>query len=128
MRPRAAALVTLTAALTLAVPAHADEPAPRPGVFLTVSGSDNTWIRGLELACPPEPSDHHPRAAEACAALDKADGDLDRLPGTDPVCSKEYDPVTVTANGTHAGRTVAWERTYANDCLRRAATDPVFAF
>ncbi len=135
MRPHAA-LVTLAAALATATagataaPAHADdpEPAPRPGVFLTVSGSDNTWIRGLKLMCAPEPSGHHPRAAEACAALDAVDGDLDQLPEHPTGCTKEYDPVTVTAAGAHRGQDIAWHRTYANDCLRHAATDPVFDF
>ncbi|WP_199546508.1 SSI family serine proteinase inhibitor [Streptomyces sp. N35] len=135
MRHHVAALVTLAAALATTVPAHAvpastddPEPAPRPGVFLTVSGSDNTWIRGLKLMCAPEPSGHHPHAAEACAAIDAVDGDLDELPGRDPLCTKEYDPVTVTAAGTHRGQDIAWHRTYANDCLRHAMTDPVFDF
>ncbi|SDK19619.1 SSI family serine proteinase inhibitor [Streptomyces indicus] len=136
MRPHAA-LVTLAAALattTGTAPAYAyasaddPDPAPRPGVFLTVSGSDHTWIRGLKLMCTPEPAGHHPHAAEACAALDAVDGDLDQLPGTDPLCTKEYDPVTVTAAGTHHGQDIAWHETYANDCLRHAATDPVFDF
>ncbi|MBC9714943.1 protease inhibitor SIL-V5 [Streptomyces sp. TRM66268-LWL] len=130
MRLHAAALVTLAAALATAVPAHADdpEPPPRPGVFLTVSGSDNTWIRGLKLMCSHEASGHHPHAAEACAAIDAVDGDLDRLPGKAPLCTKEYDPVTVTAAGTHRGQDISWHRTFANDCLRHAATDPVFDF
>ncbi len=131
MRPPAA-LATLAVALAALAPAaHADTrhpDDPQPGVLLTVSGSDHTWIRGLRLMCEPAPSGHHPKAAEACAALDAAAGDIDRLPAEDARCTKEYDPVTVTAAGTHRGQDLAWNRTYANDCLRHAATDPVFAF
>ncbi len=73
------------------------------GVLLTVSGSGDTWIRGVMLHCEPTPHGHHPRAAETCAALDAAHGDLDALPAGNGRCTMQYDPVTVAARGSHRG-------------------------
>ncbi|MDG4860671.1 SSI family serine proteinase inhibitor, partial [Streptomyces sp. T-3] len=109
-----------------AVPAQAG--APRSGgLFLTVSGSENTWIRGLLLRCPPNPTPH-PKAAEACAALDAVRGNFDKLPVAPGACTLELDPVTVSASGTHRGRPLAWHKTFPNACAMAAATGPVFAF
>lgn len=128
MRVRAAlTTAVLTALLPLgsAVPAAA---APDQGVLLTVSGSANTWIRGIVLHCPPGPDDRHPDALGACAALDAAGGDLDALAGDPHPCTYEDDPVTVTAEGVRQGDAVDWRRTYPNACLMDADTGPVFRF
>ncbi|MFE0106053.1 SSI family serine proteinase inhibitor [Streptomyces sp. NPDC059009] len=132
LRPAVAvALLALTAvtATTAAVsPAAASVPTPPRGVFLTVSGDENTWIRGVLLRCAPEPSGHHPRAAAACAALDEVHGDFDALRGEPRMCTKEFDPVTVSATGTHRGRMTGWHKTYPNACVLLAETGPVFDF
>ncbi|MEV7404120.1 SSI family serine proteinase inhibitor [Streptomyces sp. NPDC091267] len=121
----AAALLTLGAP----VPAGAaPSPDPGRGLFLTVSGSGNTWIRGVALHCPPRPDDRHPDAAGACAALDAADGDFDALPGDPHTCTDEHDPVTVTAEGFWRGAAIAWRRTFPSPCAMHAATGPVFRF
>ncbi|MFJ3590749.1 subtilase-type protease inhibitor [Streptomyces sp. NBC_01259] len=128
MRLRAAlTTVVLTALLPVgsAVPAVA---APDRGVLLTVSGSANTWIRGVVLHCPPGPDDRHPDALGACAALDAAGGDFDALAGDPHPCTYEDDPVTVTAEGVRQGDAVDWRHTYPNACLMDAATGPVFRF
>lgn len=120
-----AALFTVGAA----VPAAASPPpAPDRGLFLTVSGSENTWIRGVALHCPPGPDDRHPDAAGACAALREADSDFDALPGDPHPCTYEYDPVTVTAEGVRQGDAIAWQHTFPNACAMDAATGPVFRF
>ncbi|WP_274555506.1 SSI family serine proteinase inhibitor [Streptomyces spiramyceticus] len=129
--------VSVTAAAVLAFtgavpPAQADDVDPGPkstrGLFLTVSGSENTWIRGVMLHCPPKPSEHHPEATAACAALDKANGDLDSLPVDSHACTKRFDPVTVSATGTWRGRPTAWNKTYSNSCELDVATGSVFRF
>lgn len=130
--------VSVTAAATLALtgavpPAQADDdvvPGPKPtrGLFLTVSGSENTWIRGVMLNCPPKPSEHHPEATAACAALDKANGEFDSLPVDSHACTKRFDPVTVSATGTWRGRPTAWNKTYSNPCELDVATGAVFRF
>ncbi|WP_432109374.1 SSI family serine proteinase inhibitor [Streptomyces sp. AA1529] len=98
------------------------------GVLLTVSGSGDTWIRGVMLHCEPTPHGHHPRAAETCAALDAAHGDLDALPAGNGRCTMQYDPVTVAARGSHRGQAVNWKKTFPNACVMHQATGPVFDF
>ena len=129
LRPALTAAAALTA-LFAAVPAHAsDASAPSSGgLFLTVSGDDSTWIRGVLLRCEPEPSGPHPHAAEACAAIDEAGGDLDALPVEQGICTKEYAPVTVSASGVHRGRPISWHKTYANACTMAYSTGDVFRF
>ncbi|KUF16944.1 subtilase-type protease inhibitor [Streptomyces silvensis] len=133
MRPitvTAAALLALAAAVAPAAAAPGTgAPERRGGLLLTVSGDANTWIRGLVLRCAPGPSGHHPHAARACAELDAAGGDFDSLPvARDQLCTKEYAPVTVTAEGEHRGRPVAWRKTYGNACELGASTGHVFRF
>ncbi|SCF56643.1 SSI family serine proteinase inhibitor [Streptomyces sp. Ncost-T10-10d] len=131
MRLRAAVAAAALLALTVAVPAAADEsnaPVPDRGLLLTVSGSEDTWIRGVALFCPPAPDAHHPHAAAACAAIDRAEGDLDALPGSPRLCVEGYAPVTATATGTWDGRPVRWQRTFPDACVMDAVTGPVFRF
>lgn len=116
----------LAAPLLMSPTAHADSRETL--LFLTVSGSENTWIRGIALECPDTSEGHHPRAAEACAALDEAGGDFDTLPGDPHLCPLIHDPVTVTAKGTYNSDTVDWQHTYPNACAMEAAAGPVFAF
>ena len=139
-RHRAAAAAVLAAAL-LAVPANSARAAagsaadtsdtsdtPADQLLLTVSGAQNTWIRGVALTCPPAADTPHPHAAEACAELAATAGDLDTLPSDANPCPMIYNPVTATADGTFDGRPVAWQRTYPNSCFMEAATGPVFRF
>jgi hypothetical protein len=104
------------------------KPEPKRGLFLTVSGAENTWIRGVLLHCSPVPAGPHPEAAAACAALDAAGGDLDRLPGDRSPCTNQYDPVTVSATGAWRGRPTAWHKTFANACELAVHTGAVFRF
>ncbi|MEU6080408.1 SSI family serine proteinase inhibitor [Streptomyces sp. NPDC047108] len=137
MRKIGAAVAAVLLSTCLAGAAHAGPaapphrqagPAPSDGLALTVSGSGDTWIRGVLLRCSPEPDGLHPRAAEACAEVERARGDLDRLSGEPAVCSDEFDPVTASAKGMFQGESVVWRRTYANACRMSAATGNVFRF
>ncbi|MFI1393878.1 SSI family serine proteinase inhibitor [Streptomyces sp. NPDC020681] len=122
----AAALISLATAL----PAHAvaAEPAPAKGLFLTLSGAEGAWMRGVRLNCAPQPDGPHPEAAAACEALAAAGGDPDKLQGDPHPCTKRFDPVTVGATGSYQGRATAWNKTYANACELDAATGAVFRF
>ncbi|MEU1673355.1 SSI family serine proteinase inhibitor [Streptomyces roseifaciens] len=136
-RTAVAAAATTAALLVLASPpAAADElqgPAGGPGgtdgrFFLTVSGAQNTWIRGVQLSCP-DAGGHHPHASEACTTLHRAKGDPGRVTGAaGHQCTREYDPVTATAEGDWNGRPVVWHKTFPNPCALDAATGPVFRF
>ncbi|WP_419992920.1 SSI family serine proteinase inhibitor [Streptomyces boninensis] len=128
-RLAALALTLLAVSAASTAPAYArQEPVPdRGGLMLTVSGSSNTWIRGVLLRCPSGVG-NHPDGLRACAALERAHGDPGRAGAGRRPCSREYDPVTATAYGTWRDRAVRWERTYANACELDARTGPVFRF
>ncbi|GAA1887452.1 SSI family serine proteinase inhibitor [Streptomyces durmitorensis] len=131
LRPVAAIAVALIS-LAAAAPAHAAEgtapPARSSGIFLTVTGQDNAWVRGVLLDCVTRQPGHHPHAAKACAAIDKARGDFDALPAKSGICTKQYAPVTVSATGVHRGKPVSWNKTYGNACEMGYATGAVFRF
>ncbi|WP_371525734.1 SSI family serine proteinase inhibitor [Streptomyces sp. NBC_01283] len=130
LRPAAAVAAALVS-LVVAAPAHAaHETAPErgSGVFLTVTGQDNAWVRGVLLDCVTRRPAHHPHAAEACAAIDAAHGDFDALPAKQGICTKQYAPVTVSATGHHRGKPVSWNKTYGNACEMGYSTGAVFRF
>ncbi|MBO8196505.1 protease inhibitor SIL-V5 [Streptomyces oryzae] len=126
------------AALALAVPLLATQSAPAvgaasadgktQGVFLSISSSRKAAIRGVLLQCEPKPRGRHPKAAEACAALDKAHGNLAALPRKRGHCTMQHAPVTVAARGSHRKKAVNWKKTFPNACAMHLATGPVFDF
>ncbi|MET9508406.1 SSI family serine proteinase inhibitor [Streptomyces flavidovirens] len=130
--PATVTAVVLLALAGAALPARAAAvpggPTPPHGLFLTVSGSGSTWIRGVVLQCVPRPAGPHPEASDACAALDRAKGDFDKLPGNPRACTKQYEPVTVSASGNWRGLPTSWHKTYPNACVLDTATGPVFRF
>ncbi|MBB5121925.1 hypothetical protein AF335_26670 [Streptomyces eurocidicus] len=127
VRTPVAVATTATALLCLAAgPATAGEPE-RGRLLLTVSGARNTWIRGVQLACP-EAGGHHPHAAAACADLQRANGEPDALAGEGHLCTREYDPVTAAVEGDWNDRPVVWHKTYPNACGLDVATGAVFRF
>ncbi|MYS48118.1 protease inhibitor protein, partial [Streptomyces sp. SID5998] len=85
--------------------------------------------RAVTLTCAPTASGTHPAAPDACAELRTVGGDFDALTaGGDVLCTKEYNPVVVTAAGVWQGKRVSYERTFANECVKNAAMTSVFAF
>lgn len=117
------------AGLLAAGPAHAASRDLLPGnwLYLTVTkgeaSSSDAW--GTLLLCDPPVG--HPHAAEACAELAAADGDIGRIPPKDVFCPMVYAPVTARASGRWNGRPVDFQETYANTCAMNARTGAVFA-
>ncbi|KIZ16733.1 SSI family serine proteinase inhibitor [Streptomyces natalensis] len=127
--PRPAALTTavLAALAVTGSPAAADLPPRERGLFLTVSGAGDTWIRGVRLTCP-DTRGSHPHGATACAELAEVDGNLEALPGDPRPCTKQYNPVTVAARGDWHGRPVDWHKAFPNACVLDSETGAVFRF
>jgi hypothetical protein len=135
---RWAATLGLTAAAVCgpltgaAVAAPSSLYAPSALVLTTGHGSDAataTPERAVTLICAPTASGTHPAAAQACAELRGAGGDLDALtPRTDVWCTRLYDPVVVTVEGVWQGKRVSYERTFGNACMRDSYGASVFAF
>ncbi|MFF9061206.1 SSI family serine proteinase inhibitor [Streptomyces sp. NPDC101213] len=130
--PRLLAALPGTAALLLAAvaPAQASAPGhalPGDGLRLTVTTGDSRSgdTRGTLLLC--DPPQGHSRAAEACADLTAANGDIDAVAPREAVCSLLYAPVTARANGWWHGRPVAYTETFSNTCVMLAETGAVFA-
>ncbi|MEU5313035.1 subtilase-type protease inhibitor [Streptomyces sp. NPDC021562] len=115
-----------------AVAAPSSLYAPSALVLTTGHGSDAataTPERAVTLTCAPAASGTHPAAAQACAELRGAGGDLNALtPRSDVWCTKLYDPVVVTVEGVWQGKRVSYERTFGNTCMRDAYGSSVFAF
>ncbi|MFJ8026974.1 SSI family serine proteinase inhibitor [Streptomyces sp. NPDC096311] len=125
------ALLAAVALLTLgATPAQATSPQAFPGnwLYLTLTTGDahSSSTRGTLLLC--DPPQGHARAAEACAELATAGGDISRIPPKpDTICSMIYAPVTASARGEWEGRQVTYAHTFSNSCVMGAETGAVFA-
>ncbi|MFI2206272.1 SSI family serine proteinase inhibitor [Streptomyces sp. NPDC020192] len=125
----AAGAVLAAAGLLGAGPAHAAARDPFPGtwLYLTVTKGDSEagGTYGSLLRC--DPPRGHVHAAEACAELAAADGDIGRIPAENVICPMIFAPVTAHARGQWHGRQIDFRQTYANACILRARTGAVFA-
>jgi hypothetical protein len=125
------ALLAAIALLTLGpAPAHAASRQTDPGdwLYVTVTRGDarSSDPRGTLLLC--DPPQGHAHAAQACAELATAGGDVAHIPARREIlCSMIYAPVSVTARGQWAGRPVEYTRTFPNACVMGAETGAVFA-
>lgn len=123
----AACFLAVTAGTAQAQAPHATSlSAPSALVFTAGLGEDAASAeieRAATLTCAPRPSGSHPAAAAACAELARHDGRLDRLVNDEPdaVCTMEWQPVTLTANGVWNGRYIQWSATFANQCTMNAS-------
>jgi hypothetical protein len=116
------------------------EPAAAPmglyapsALVLTLGHGDSaatvTPERAVTLTCAPTSSGTHPAAAQACAELRAAGGDLDALVNrSDAQCTKEYAPLVVTVDGVWRGKRVSYEHTFANECVKNSYGASVFTF
>ncbi|MFJ3923235.1 SSI family serine proteinase inhibitor [Streptomyces sp. NPDC090022] len=107
--------------------------APSALVLAITAGDDpdeGTALRAVTLVCAPRPSGTHPAPAAACAELRAADAMFDTItmPATGVRCSKEWDPMTVTADGVWNGRRVAYTHTFGNPCAMRHGSGALFRF
>ncbi|MFF4396341.1 SSI family serine proteinase inhibitor [Streptomyces sp. NPDC001480] len=125
----------LLAAVALLAAGPAAAAATTPGgagrsdwLYLTVARGDarNGDTRGTLLLC--DPPEGHAHAAEACAELTNAKGDIRAIPQQKNVfCPMIYAPVTVHARGEWQGRPVDYRETFSNTCAMQARTGAVFA-
>ncbi|MFF4832940.1 SSI family serine proteinase inhibitor [Streptomyces sp. NPDC001315] len=121
-------LATAALLLTGATPATAQDPSQGDWLSLTVTRGDTRSgdTPGTLLRC--DPPQGHARAAEACAQLAAVNGDIGAIAlKKDVFCTMVYAPVTARARGEWGGRSVEFEKTYANACVMEAWTGAVFA-
>lgn len=85
--------------------------------------------RRVHLSCAPYRSGDHPYGYTACQQLARAGGQPSQIRSTQGFyCTREYDPVTVTARGLWDGTYIYYQSTFGNSCLLRASTGSVFRF
>lgn len=102
---------------------------PPSVLTLSIGLGENTDAvqRAVSLRCLPLGGDH-PDPVAACDALVDADGDLTAVAGTSGACTREYRPVTATAQGVWRGRLTSYRATYSNACVLSHRLGPLFAF
>lgn len=108
-----------------------DEMYDRRALVLTISSGDGLWQRErrVHLSCSPYRPGSHPHGFAACQQLERAGGVPSRVQASrGTFCTREYDPVTVTARGLWDGRLIRYQNTFSNPCLLRAATGMVYRF
>jgi hypothetical protein len=124
-------LVATVAAVEIvaATPGQAAGPAVRPTLLLlTVAKGESTKPvqRLASLTCQPAGGSHR-QARGACTELAKVGGNFDHLQLAGGLCTMQWDPVTVTANGRWKGRKVAYKHTFGNACTLSTTTGAVFS-
>jgi hypothetical protein len=104
-------------------------PVPQSSRLVLRTSAGNGPERTVTLQCDP-PGGTHPKAAQACADVAKAGGQLAQMPaGTNPrACFMIYAPVTVTARGDWQGQAVRFTEKFPNTCVMRDKTGSVFDF
>ncbi|MFJ8887789.1 subtilase-type protease inhibitor [Streptomyces sp. NPDC102402] len=134
-------LSTLIVSGTVAVGAAQALPAQPAGLYapsalvLSVGkgGAGPVAVqRAVTLSCAPRASGTHPSPDAACTELAKVEGEFTQLTAERPQgrCTRQWDPVVVSATGVWQGREVSWSATFGNACEMRAslAEGPVFSF
>ncbi|MFD7374108.1 subtilase-type protease inhibitor [Streptomyces mirabilis] len=117
-----------------ATPALAPSGLYAPSALVLTTGHGETAAtvtpeRAVTLNCAPTPSGTHPAAYDACAELRAVNGDFDALTLRDgALCTRQFDPVVVTVQGVWRGKRVAYERTFANECVKNSYGTSFFAF
>ncbi|WP_093802807.1 subtilase-type protease inhibitor [Streptomyces sp. Wb2n-11] len=123
----AAAALALTGAVSTGT-AHAQPAAGAAGLYapsalvLTMGTGEEaataTVGRAVTLSCAPLPGGTHPSPGAACKELRAAHGEFSGLVDTSPQrsCTREWDPVVITAQGVWQGKPVSWSATFGNVC------------
>ncbi|MFI8003023.1 subtilase-type protease inhibitor [Streptomyces sp. NPDC086010] len=91
-----------------------------------------TVQRAVMLSCAPRPGGTHPAPGAACSELRSVQGDFAQLtrPRSQGDCTRQWDPLVLSATGVWQGRSVSWSATFGNECEMRASLPEgsVFSF
>lgn len=100
------------------------------GVTAGDSAATGTVLRAVTLTCAPTAGGTHPDAVGACAELHSTRAELDSVTtrGSRAVCSKEWNPVTVTAEGVWEGKRYSYVHTFGNPCAKNSGSGTIFDF
>ncbi|MFJ2027417.1 subtilase-type protease inhibitor [Streptomyces sp. NPDC087897] len=126
----------LAAATAQAAPAKGKSLyAPSALVLGVARGEDPltaTVERAVTLSCAPTAEGTHPDPVAACKELAEVRGEFSELTAgpSNRTCTRQWDPVVVTAHGVWQGEPVQFSTTYGNACEMAGGTNgtAVFAF
>ncbi|WP_411080080.1 subtilase-type protease inhibitor [Streptomyces sp. cmx-18-6] len=105
-----------------AAPAKAESLYAPSALVLTVAQGEDpltaTVERAVTLTCAPTARGTHPAPEAACSELDSVGGQFTQLaqPSSDRMCTRQWNPVVITAHGVWQGKRVAFSTTYGNAC------------
>ncbi|WP_327121300.1 subtilase-type protease inhibitor [Streptomyces sp. NBC_01341] len=132
---------TLAMGGTAAVGVAEAGPARSAGLYapsalvLSVGKADAASVtvqRAVTLSCAPRPGGTHPAPGAACSELRAVEGEFAQLtrPQSQGNCTRQWDPLVLSATGVWQGRNVSWSATFGNECEMRAslAEGSVFSF
>lgn len=135
-----AALVLGTLATTAQAAAAPAQSGRSGGLYapselvLTVGQGESrataTVQRAVTLSCTPVATGSHPTPKAACTQLRSVRGDFDVVTraGSERVCTKEWAPILVTADGVWQGKRVSYTYTFSNSCALTGGSGSVFEF
>ncbi|HEU4866128.1 MAG TPA: SSI family serine proteinase inhibitor [Actinomycetota bacterium] len=91
---------------------------------LRILNPDGDVLSSSTLTCGPA-GGSHPHAEKACAQLAEADGEVGKVPAEDRICTKEFKPVVLVAEGTWKGEARSFKQEFGNLCTGIGATGGV---
>ncbi|MFD0430909.1 SSI family serine proteinase inhibitor [Streptomyces zhihengii] len=106
--------------------------APSALVLTVTAGDDalsGTVLRAVTLGCAPRraaPTRPPRRLRRTPRRAGRFDAGTTTAPGVS--CTRQWDPVTVTADGVFDGKRVSYTHVFGNTCLQGASTGVVFDF
>ncbi|WP_103511910.1 subtilase-type protease inhibitor [Streptomyces sp. SM13] len=119
-----------------AAPVKAESLYAPSALVLTVARGEDpltaTVERAVTLTCAPTAEGTHPTPAAACKELAEVQGKFSELTAgpSNRTCTRQWDPVVVTAHGVWQGKPVQFSTTYGNACEMAGSMNDnaVFAF
>ncbi|MFC9895024.1 SSI family serine proteinase inhibitor [Nocardia sp. NPDC127579] len=98
-------------------------------VMVAMSEGEEPEVRSATLACKPTEGNTHPKAAEACAEMAVANGDIANLTqNAEAQCTDQAQKVVLLVTGTWNGADVHFEKEFANWCAMENAAKDVYRF
>jgi hypothetical protein len=98
---------------------------PQASFTLSItSATGGEPIASASLTCPPDGSSH-PNPVAACEQLSRADGHIEGIPEDPGPCTREFNPVIVTASGMWNGEPRHYKQEFSNRGVAVRATGGV---
>ncbi|CAM3197415.1 hypothetical protein STSO111631_06205 [Stackebrandtia soli] len=95
------------------------------GTFeLTLSTDVERAVR-VTLTCQPEGGTHPGDVMTACSQLTNANGEVAAINPSGMLCTKQFEPITATLEGTWNGRSVRYSQEFGNACEANSVTGGV---